>query len=95
MNTFRLVLAPVILVLLLGIPALAQVPLLSPESAVALALQSNFDIQFSRADAQIAELNNTKGNAGMLPTVNLVANENFTLSAFQQKLANGNEFKKR
>ena len=28
----------------------------------------------------------------MLPNVNLVANENFTVSAFQQKLANGSEF---
>ncbi len=70
----------------------AQSPLLTDEEAVALALRSNFDIRISRADAEIDHLNNTKGNAGMLPTVNFVANENFTLSTFQQKLSNGNEF---
>jgi outer membrane protein TolC len=67
-------------------------PLLSPEEAVRLALESNYDIRIGQADADIARLNNTKGNAGMLPTVNLVVNETFTLSTFQQKLANGSEF---
>jgi outer membrane protein TolC len=66
--------------------------LLSPEEAVRLALESNYDIRIGQADADIARLNNTKGNAGMLPTVNLVVNETFTLSTFQQKLANGSEF---
>jgi len=68
-------------------------PLLTPEEAVRLALENNYDIRLSRADAEIAQLNNTKANAGMLPVVNLVASENFTLSSFQQKLANGTEFK--
>ncbi len=68
-------------------------PLLTPDEAVRIALSANYDIRISQADADIARLNNTRGNAGMLPTVNLVANENFTLSAFQQKLANGTEFK--
>jgi outer membrane protein TolC len=66
--------------------------LLTADAAVGIALQQNFDIRLIRADAEIARLNNTKGNAGMLPNVNLVVNETFTLSAFQQKLANGNEF---
>jgi len=70
----------------------AQAPLMTPEDAVALALGANFDIRISQANADIAQLNNTKGNAGMLPSVNFVANDNFTLSAFQQKLSNGNEF---
>jgi outer membrane protein TolC len=70
----------------------AQSSKLTADDAVKLSLEANYDIQLSRADAEIARLNNTKGNAGMLPNVNLVANENFTLSAFQQKLANGSEF---
>lgn len=73
-------------------PLSAQNSLLSADEAVKIALENNYDIRLSRADAEIARLNNTKGNAGMLPTVNLVANDNFTLSAFQQKLANGSEF---
>ncbi|MBV6440487.1 MAG: TolC family protein [Haliscomenobacteraceae bacterium CHB4] len=67
-------------------------PLLTPDEAVRIALENNYDIRLSRADAEIAKLNNIKANAGMLPTVNFVANETFTLSSFQQKLANGNEF---
>jgi outer membrane protein TolC len=70
----------------------AQGTLLSPEEAVRIALENNYDIRIAQGDADIAHLNNTKGSAGMLPNINLVVNENFTLSAFQQKLANGNEF---
>jgi outer membrane protein len=66
--------------------------LLTANEAVALALAQNYDIRLANGDLEIATLNNTKGNAGMLPTVNLVANENFTLSTFQQRLSNGNEF---
>ena len=65
-------------------------PLLTPDEAVRLALENNYDIRLSRADADIARLNNIKANAGMLPTINLVANENFGLNAFQQQnLADG------
>lgn len=65
---------------------LAQAPLLTPEDAVKTALENNYDIRIARGDADIARLNNTKGNAGMLPNVNLVGNDNFTLSTFQQQL---------
>jgi outer membrane protein TolC len=81
----------------LVLPGLAQNPadpLLSADEAVRIALEANYDIQISQADAGIARLNNTRGNAGMLPTINLVANENLTLSAFQQKLADGTEYQK-
>lgn len=67
--------------------------LLTPEEAVSLALEHNYDIRLVRADAEVAQLNNIKANAGMLPTVNLVVNDNYTLSTFQQKLSNGTEFK--
>lgn len=67
-------------------------PALTPEEAVQIALANNFDIRLAQADADIAKTNNTRANAGQLPTVNLVANETFTVNAFQQKLANGSEF---
>jgi outer membrane protein TolC len=67
-------------------------PLLSADEAVSIALENNYGIRISQSDAEIARLNNTRGNAGMLPNINLVVNENFTLSAFQQSLANGSEF---
>ncbi|MEQ1746925.1 MAG: TolC family protein, partial [Saprospiraceae bacterium] len=64
----------------------------SEAEAVRIALENNYDIRLARADGDIARLNNTKGNAGMLPTVNLVVNETFTLSSFQQQLANDTKF---
>lgn len=70
----------------------SQSAILTPEEAVRIALENNYDIRLVQGDADVARLNNTKGNAGMLPTVNLVVNENLTLSSFQQQLANGNEF---
>jgi outer membrane protein len=65
--------------------------LLTPAQAVEIALQNNYDIRLARADVEIARLNNTRANAGMLPTVDLVADEQFTVSAFSQKRANGDE----
>lgn len=81
--------------LFLAVPVWAQnpsAPLLTLDDALQIALEANYDIRISQTDAAIAQRNNTKGNAGMLPTVNLVVNENFTLNTFQQKLANGTEF---
>ncbi len=71
---------------------LAQTPVATADQIVSIALETNYDIRLTQADADIAVLNNTRANAGILPTVNLVANENFTVSAFNQKLANGTEF---
>lgn len=88
----RLFLLSLTAFLLQALHAQPNAAVLTAEEAVRLALESNFDIRLVKADAETARINNTKGNAGMLPTVNLVANENFTLSTFQQKLANGNEF---
>lgn len=65
-------------------------PLLSPEEAVRIALENNFDIRLSRADAEIAQINNTKANAGMLPVVNFVAGDNIGVNGVQiQNFADG------
>ena len=71
---------------------LAQLPVATADQIVGIALETNYDLRLSQTEVDIARLNNTRANAGILPTVNLVANENFTLSAFNQQLANGNEF---
>ena len=70
----------------------AQLPVATADQIVGIALGTNYDLRLSQTEVDIARLNNTRANAGILPTVNLVANENFTLSAFNQQLANGNEF---
>lgn len=65
-------------------------PVLTAEEAVRLALENNYDIRLSRADADIAKLNNIKANAGMLPTLNFVATDNIGLNGVQiQKFADG------
>jgi outer membrane protein TolC len=82
----------IFLSILLPLTLFSQDSLLTADEAVRIALANNFDIRIGQADAEVAHLNNTKANAGMLPTINLVAGDNFTVSAFQQQLANGNEF---
>lgn len=68
----------------------APAPMLTPAEAVRIALENNYDIQLSRADAEIARLNNTRANAGMLPTINLVAGENLSVNGYQhQEFFNG------
>ncbi len=82
----------VLLVLFFSLSALFAQALLNPDEAVRMALAQNFGVRLAEADAEVAQLNNIPANAGLLPVVNLNVNETFTLSAFQQRLANGNEF---
>lgn len=83
---------PILLLLFTAVHGFAQTPVTTADQMVSIALESNYDIRLTQADADISRLNNTRANAGILPTINLVANENFTLSAFNQQLANGTEF---
>ncbi len=59
-----------------------------------MALEQNFAIKIARSDAEIATLNNTRANAGMLPLVTLNAADNANASNLQQKLASGTEIKR-
>lgn len=54
--------------LLLATGLSAQTPI-SPEQAVAIALEKNYGIRLARLDARSAEVRNNIGNAGMLPTL--------------------------
>lgn len=70
----------------------AQTPeaLLTPDEAIRIALANNFDIRIAQADADIARLNNTRANAGMLPTIDFIASDNASLNGLQQQnLADG------
>ena len=64
---------------------------LTVEQAIELALKNNYDIQIAKNRVEIASLNNTVGNAGMLPKANITVSDNATLSHLDQKLANGTE----
>lgn len=62
---------------------------LTVEDAVSIALKNNFDILVSRNDANIAKVNNTAGNAGILPTVAAIGSGNYSLNNEHQKLSSG------
>ncbi len=62
---------------------------LSLEDAINTALKNNFDIQVARNNADIDRINNTAGNAGMLPTVQITGSANFGQDNVYQKLSSG------
>lgn len=53
--------------------------ILTIDEAIAVALKNNFDILVSQNDATVAKTNNTAGNAGMLPDVDLRASGNYAM----------------
>lgn len=79
----------IILLLFTGI-ANAQ-DILSLDDAINIALKNNYDILVARNSADIDKLNNTWGNAGMLPNVSLNGAENLALNNQFQKLSAGTE----
>ena len=50
--------------------------MLSLEDAISIAIQNNYNVQIARNAALIDKTNNTIGNAGMLPQVNLIFGNN-------------------
>jgi Outer membrane protein len=64
-------------------------PLLTVEDAVSIALKNNYDILVAHNDAEAAKVNNTAGNAGMLPTVAVIGSDNYSLSTIDEKLPGG------
>jgi len=62
---------------------------LSLNSAIDTALKNNFEIQIARNNTEISRINNSYGNAGGLPAVNINASNNNSLYNLNQKLNNG------
>ena len=58
-----------IIILLVFVSKSKAQELLKLEDAVKIALENNYDIKLSRNKLKIDELNNSIGNAGMLPAV--------------------------
>jgi len=65
--------------------------ILSVDDAVQLALKNNYDIMVAHNDAEIAKVNNTLGNAGILPTVSLNAANTYALNHIDQKITGGTQ----
>lgn len=62
---------------------------LTLEDAVNIALKNNFDILVAHNDADITKVNNTPGNAGMLPTVAINGSGSYILNNTYQKYTDG------
>lgn len=58
---------------------------LSPEQAISIALQNNYAIKISNTQIKLAESNNTKGNAGMLPTITGNVQKNYNINNTELK----------
>jgi outer membrane protein len=63
--------------------------LLKLEDAISIALKNNYDIQLSKNELLISKENNTAGNAGMLPNVNLNAGFNYSLNNSHLEYSSG------
>jgi outer membrane protein len=70
-----------ILLLTIGlVPDLFAQRLITADDAVAIALKNSYDILVAGNDADRAKLNNTAGNAGMLPSVMVNGSDRYSLN---------------
>lgn len=62
---------------------------LTINNAIDMAMKKNFDIKVMRSQADISKINNTPGNAGLLPTVGLNGSGSVGYNNVHQKLSSG------
>jgi outer membrane protein TolC len=60
-------------------------------TAIQIGLENNFNIKISEGQKQISENNNTYGNAGFLPTLDLSAAQRYTVENTSQTFISGDE----
>ncbi|MCB8994681.1 MAG: TolC family protein [Bacteroidales bacterium] len=78
-----------LLILLMVFTASGAQDILRLDDAVAIALKKNYDILIARNDADISKINNTAGNAGMLPDLMLNGSGNLQSNNVHQELSGG------
>lgn len=81
----------IITLLLAFVSKIQAQELLKLEDAVTIALENNYDIKLAKNELKIDELNNTAGNAGMLPTINALVTDNNSITNTKQTQADGSE----
>lgn len=64
---------------------------LTIDEAIRIALKENYDILISRKDVDITKINNTAGNAGMLPDIGISGSGSYSLKNVNQELSGGSE----
>ena len=72
-------------------PMLLAQDVLTLEKAITIGLENNYDIQIRRNQTAIAQNNNTRGNAGMLPTLSSNGNVTYTSNNTRQEFFSGDE----
>jgi outer membrane protein TolC len=72
----------------------AQDSLLTPQDAVKLAVENNYDIIISKNNIEIGSINNNWASAGAIPMLSATANKVVGVNNLQQKLSNGTITKK-
>lgn len=78
-----------VLFLLFACTVIQAQELLSSDSAVNIALKNNYGILVATNDAEIARINNTAGNAGMLPYIAATASDNYVVNTISQEVSSG------
>jgi outer membrane protein len=82
------IISPIFLVILIMPPVRAQ-EALSLQRALEIGLANNYSIILQQNDALVAKNNNTLGNAGFLPSLDLTASQNNTISTTHQEQFSG------
>jgi outer membrane protein len=67
--------------------------LITADEAVSIVLKNNFGILIAFNDADIARINNTAGNAGMLPNIAITGSDDYSINTVNKKLPDGSEVK--
>jgi outer membrane protein TolC len=77
-------------IIIFFIPLTYSQKVLSSEDAISIALKYNYDILVARNSATTDSVNNTPGNAGMLPDVTISSTESYsTATKLYQKFSDG------
>ncbi|HPQ51478.1 MAG TPA: TolC family protein, partial [Alphaproteobacteria bacterium] len=79
----------VLVLILISTPLLQAQTLLTEADAVRIGLENNYAIRLQRSNLQIAENNNTLGNAGFLPEINVNAGQNYSVTDSKQEFLTG------
>ena len=87
---FRRLYSTLLLILAFGITGYSQ-EAMNFQTVVSTALQHNFDLLIARNNTAIAHNNNTAGNAGMLPSIAITGQQQFSVQNSKQKFITGDE----
>lgn len=88
-NNSKYIILNFILILLIGINSGFTQQQLTLTEAIDISLKNNLDIQISKNNEKISNINNNIGVAGGLPTVLATANTNEQVIGLNQELSNG------